>query len=464
MELNLNFASNKSLPKGNIWLKGLFGVEKENIRVDRQGVISQTPHPVVFEDKLKHPYITTDFSESQVEMITPPLPDIKQALGFLETIHDLVSLELKDELLWPQSMPPVLPDEEHIPIARYSNLGKKDEEYRKVLASKYGRKKQALSGIHFNVSLNETLLKILYQNSGQNIPVDKFQDEIYLKITRQVLRNRWLYVLIFGFSPMVDETFDLKCKNFPIRICTKTRGVSLRNSCFGYGNLEELYPDYSTTSNYLQSIEKMVEEKKLFAAKELYASVRPKFLNKSTSISYTELRFIDINPLSKVGMTPEMLYFLHWMVIYGLLSGEEDDFSPNYQAIANTNYRNVSLHGLKDNIELVTASGTTLDAWDEAKRIITDMQNLYSALEIDNADYLNGLEYVLEMINHPERRVAQQLLNSSDEKGFIPFHLEKAQGYLEQTRQNRYNFKGLEDLELSHPIVAPRSGAARRGI
>ena len=462
MELNLNFASNKSLPKGNIWLKGLFGVEKENIRVDRQGVISQTPHPVVFEDKLAHPYITTDFSESQVEMITPPLPDIKQALGFLETIHDLVSLELKDELLWPQSMPPVLPDEEHIPIAHYSNLGKKDEEYRKVLASKYGRKKQALSGIHFNVSLNETLLKILYQNSGQNIPVDKFQDEIYLKITRQVLRNRWLYVLIFGFSPMVDETFDLKCKNFPIRICTKTRGVSLRNSCFGYGNLEELYPDYSTTSNYLQSIEKMVEEKKLFAAKELYASVRPKFLNKSTSISYTELRFIDINPLSKVGMTPEMLYFLHWMVIYGLLSGEEDDFSPNYQAIANTNYRNVSLHGLKGNLELATASGATLDAWDEAKRIITDMQNLYSALEIDNADYLNGLEYVLEMINHPERRVAQQLLNSSDEKGFIPFHLEKAQGYLEQTRQNRYNFKGLEDLELSTQLLLRE--AVRRGV
>jgi glutamate--cysteine ligase len=462
MELNLNFASNKSLPKGNIWLKGLFGVEKENIRVDRQGVISQTPHPAVFEDKLKHPYITTDFSESQVEMITPPLPDIKQALGFLETIHDLVSLELKDELLWPQSMPPVLPDEEHIPIARYSNLGKKDEEYRKVLASKYGRKKQALSGIHFNVSLSEILLKILYQNSGQDVAFEIFQDEIYLKITRQVLRNRWLYVLIFGFSPMVDETFDLKCKNFPIRICTKTRGVSLRNSCFGYGNLEELYPDYSTTSNYLQSIEKMVEENKLFAAKELYASVRPKFLNKSKSISYAELRFIDINPLSKVGMTPEMLYFLHWMVIYGLLSGEEDDFSSNYQAIANTNYRNISLHGLKDNLELVTASGATLDAWDEAKRIITDMQNLYSALEIDNADYLNGLEYVLEMINHPEQRVAQQLLNSSDEKGFIPFHLEKAQSYLEQTRQNRYNFKGLEDMELSTQLLLRE--AVRRGV
>jgi len=87
--------------KGNIWLEGLFGLEKENIRVDGAGNLAQTPHPKVFGNKLKHPYITTDFSESQVEMITPPLPDIRQTIGFLDTIHDIVSLELKDEYLWP---------------------------------------------------------------------------------------------------------------------------------------------------------------------------------------------------------------------------------------------------------------------------------------------------------------------------------------------------------------------------
>ena len=133
--------------KGNRWLNGLFGLEKENIRVDQQGVIAQTPHPASFGDRVKHPFITTDFSESQIEMITPPLSSISEALGFLETIHDLVSLELNEELLWPQSIPPVIPAEESIPIARYSNLGKKEEEYRKNLALKYGRKKQALSGI-----------------------------------------------------------------------------------------------------------------------------------------------------------------------------------------------------------------------------------------------------------------------------------------------------------------------------
>ena len=50
--------------------RGCFGLEKENVRVNQDGTLALTPHPAVFGDKGKHPYITTDFSESQVEMIT----------------------------------------------------------------------------------------------------------------------------------------------------------------------------------------------------------------------------------------------------------------------------------------------------------------------------------------------------------------------------------------------------------
>ena len=82
--------------KGSVWLEGLFGLEKENLRVDRAGNLALTPHPAVFGNKLKHPYVTTDFSESQVEMITPPLPEISQAGGYLETIHDMEGRDLGD--------------------------------------------------------------------------------------------------------------------------------------------------------------------------------------------------------------------------------------------------------------------------------------------------------------------------------------------------------------------------------
>ena len=327
--------------KGNIWLKGLFGVEKENIRVDKQGLISQTPHPAIFGDKLNHSYITTDFSESQVEMITPPLPSIELTLGFLETIQDIVSVELDDEYLWPQSIPPILPEEEQIPIARYSTSGSEEEEYRKKLADKYGRKKQAISGIHFNISFDDTLLTMLYQKTSQTLSKEVFRDEVYLKITRQLLRFRWLYILIFGSSPQVDPTYELKCRDFPLFFNSKTRGLSLRSSCFGYGNLVDLYPDYHSPKGYLQSIEEMVTVGKLTATKELYASVRPKFFNDSDSISYVEVRFIDINPLSKIGLTKEMLAFIHLLTIYGLLTDENELFSTTIQNIANTNFEDI---------------------------------------------------------------------------------------------------------------------------
>lgn len=448
--------------KGNTWLKGLFGVEKENIRVDRHGVIAQTLHPAIFGDKLNHAYITTDFSESQVEMITPPLPSIAQTLGFLETIHDIVSIELEDEYLWPQSIPPILPNEDQIPIAKYAKGGRKEQEYREQLALKYGRKKQAISGIHFNFSLDETLLEMLYQNTPQVISIEAFRNEVYLKISRQILRYRWLYVLIFGSSPIVDPTYDLKCCDLPLYFNAKTRGLSLRNSCFGYGNLIDLFPDYSSVKGYLQSIEQMVKNGTLTATKELYASVRPKFINNSSSIFYVEVRYPDINPLSKIGMTPEMLHFIHWLIIYGLLTDEQNDFTTEFQSIANFNHGNISLFGLSTSVEVKTENGSTINAWDEARRVIQEMLDLYAKLEIDNKDYLHSLQYAQEMVNHPERRIVHQILNETDVKGFIPFHLEKAKRYLKQSKQSIFNFKGLEDMELSTQLLLRE--AVRRGV
>src|SRR5512146_1600055 len=46
------------------------GIEKESLRVRRDGSLATTPHPIALGSALKHPRITTDFSESQPELIT----------------------------------------------------------------------------------------------------------------------------------------------------------------------------------------------------------------------------------------------------------------------------------------------------------------------------------------------------------------------------------------------------------
>ena len=52
---------------------GKRGLEKESLRITREGRLTTTPHPQAWGSALTHPYITTDYSEALPEFITPPL-------------------------------------------------------------------------------------------------------------------------------------------------------------------------------------------------------------------------------------------------------------------------------------------------------------------------------------------------------------------------------------------------------
>lgn len=456
------FQSAGTLIKGDGWLDGLFGLEKENIRVDMSGVLSQTLHPQVFGNKLKHPYITTDFSESQVEMITPPLPDIRQTVGFLETIHDIVSLELKEEYLWPQSLPPILPDNMEIPLAKFDEDGKEAQEYREFLARKYGAKNQLFSGIHFNLSFGDKLLNQLYRKSNPSLSYDDFKDEVYLKTLRQILRFRWLYILLYGNSPVVDSTMELKCKRPPYTIDSNVIALSIRNSCYGYQNIGELYPDYSSVANFRSSIEEMVRDGMLAAPRELYSSVRPKFIQSPDHVSYLELRFIDIDPTAKAGITEEALYFLHALALYGLLTEEPDIFDAEAQRVANNYHGYVALHGLSDASFYHGHCGGNTNIWKMAEDQLQSMVELFKGLEITKKEYVEILQKNIGLIKAPKQRKVYKTLEGILKMGYIPFHLEKARQYLVESQHKSYSFFGLEDMELSTQLLLRE--AVKRGV
>ena len=97
-----------------------FGLEKENQRSTREGLLATTDHPTVFGNRSYHPYIQTDFSETQLELITPVANSGTEMLRFLDAIHDVARRSIpEDEMLWPLSMPPQLPTkDEEIKIAK----------------------------------------------------------------------------------------------------------------------------------------------------------------------------------------------------------------------------------------------------------------------------------------------------------------------------------------------------------
>ena len=141
--------------KQQLILQGKFGLEKENLRVDKDGKLSNKPHPRIFGEE--NQYITRDFAEAQLEMITPPLSSVEEAYDFLGNIQNIVISSLEDEYLWPQSNPPILPEDEAIRIAEYENDTEKND-YRAYLSQKYGNKRAVISGIHFNLSFGEDML------------------------------------------------------------------------------------------------------------------------------------------------------------------------------------------------------------------------------------------------------------------------------------------------------------------
>ena len=114
---------------------GLTGLEKESLRVGPDGNIAQTPHPATLGSALKHPWITTDYSEALLEFITPPMQSPAAAVAFLRELQHFVYLKLDQELLWSSSMPCVVAGEESIPLAQYgtSNIGLMKTVYRRGL-------------------------------------------------------------------------------------------------------------------------------------------------------------------------------------------------------------------------------------------------------------------------------------------------------------------------------------------
>src|SRR5471030_860770 len=150
-------------------LNGNYGIERESLRVDNNGELSLKDHPSVFGDKVDNVYITTDFAESQIEVITPPFKSVEETYNFTNALYDIVAMEIGDEYLWPQSMPGVVPDDDKIKVSEYgkNDKGKEAGLYRESLIKKYGGKKQIICGIHYNFSFSEELINKLYDNTNR---------------------------------------------------------------------------------------------------------------------------------------------------------------------------------------------------------------------------------------------------------------------------------------------------------
>ncbi len=446
--------------------EGGFGIEKENIRVTKEGKLAQTPHPDVFGNKREHPYITTDFSESQIEMITPVRYSIEEALGFLETLHDEVSLHLGDELLWPQSAPPVLPDnEDEIPIARFDAEGSEMEQYRNYLAENYGRKKQLLSGIHFNVSFDEQVLRHLYNSAtAKEFSYATFREQVYLKTLRNFKRYRWFLIALLGNSPVVHSSYVKECVNLLPKLKDDTFHLasagSMRNSMCGYRNKENLCLNYDSIAGYEASIKDAISKGLIISAKENYASIRIKSTSDDIDITHLEVRMLDLNPFVKTGLDIDHARIIHQFLVYCLIKAEPNVFDMETQTRAFKNHEMAASFIMSNNATIIDDKGEEVGLQREMEIVLEEMEALTGAILPDA--YKSGHDTLIQLVNKPETRPAVQSLNELKQHAFIDWNLQRAETYLLQSKEKTFNFYGLEDMELSTQLLLRE--AVLRGV
>ena len=416
-------------------LQANFGIERESLRVDRQGKLAHTPHPSRLGDRSFHPYIQTDFCEFQMELITPVAKSTTEARRFLGAITDVAGRSIsKDELLWPLSMPPRIKAQE-IQVAQLEN--EFERHYRNYLAEKYGTKLQAISGIHYNMELGKDLVEALFQESDQ-IDIIAFKNALYLKLAQNYLRYRWVITYLFGAAPVAEQGFFDQEVPEPVR--------SFRNSDHGYVNKEKIQVSFASLEDYVSVIENYIEQGDLIAEKEFYSAVRFRgqkvnrsFLDKG--ITYLEFRNFDLNPFERIGISQNTMDTVHLLLLAFLWLDAPENVD---QALAQG-------HALNEKIAL-SHPLEPLPSEAETQNITTALDQLVQHFGL--GDYHQSLvKQVKDAFADPNQTLAAQLLPHIKDKSLADFALDKALAYHDYDWTAHYALKGYEEMELSTQML-----------
>ena len=363
----------------------LIGIEKEALRTNYKGFLSKEKHPDCLGSTLTNKNITTDFSESQIELVSNTYSSVDDLVLNLDHLHYFVYSCLENEYLWPYSMPSKLPKDIDIPIAQFgkSNIGIAKNIYRKGLVLRYGAKMQMISGIHFNFSFSPLVINKLFDSNQV-----KYISKEYLNLIRNYKNYSWLITYLFGFSPICNKDFLSgrynNLKEFSEECFHMPEGLSIRQGPLGYqSNLQNsIMIDHNSLKNYIKGMKKalidnyppyekigilqnghpiQLSTSLLQIENEYYSSIRPKQPIKSgerplvalkeRGIKYVEVRGIDINPFSPIGITKEQIYFLQVFLSWCFCKKSEKESSQSI--INNNNNMNlVSQFGLDENLKI----------------------------------------------------------------------------------------------------------------
>ena len=462
------------------------GIEKESLRARPDGSLAVTPHPAALGSPLTHAHITTDFSESQLELITGAQTSVDATLQELTHIHQVVYRAIGEDILWCASMPCNLPPDHEIPLGRYgrSNVGRAKTVYRMGLGHRYGRRMQTISGIHYNWSIpNRT-------------------NEDYFALVRNFRRSAWLLFYLFGASPAACESFVAGNPNHGLqRLAPGTLylpyATSLRMGRLGYQSdaQSSLSVSYNSLADYGASLYdalttpyppyekigltdgngeyKQLATSLLQIENEFYGKIRPKrrihpgerplHALRERGVEYVEVRLMDLDPFSPIGITAATCRFLDVFLLHCLLSDSPPD-TPAEIAAINRNQNRVAARGRQPGLTLQrNEREVRLNEW--GNELVAQCAPIADTLDarLGGTAYRNAVQAAAAALDDPESVPSARVLHAMQRNhggSYVRFVLAESLSH----RASLLNMPLTAKVEEEFAILARASLAKQRQI
>jgi len=474
------------------------GIEKESLRTDRNGFIAESAHPSQLGSPLTHKNITTDFSEALIELVTDCHESTSEVMQQLNDLHKITYASIQNELLWPNSMPCMLPKESKIKIGNYgsSNIGMMKQIYRRGLSNRYGSYMQTISGIHYNFSLPDIFFSEIQKAENRSENLQSFKSDCYFGLIRNFHRLSWFLLYFLGASPVVSKKF-LKSENhrlIPMRENADSffspNATSLRMGDLGYksqaqDSLEIRYDNIETYISDLRSAlalkysdyekigvrgidgeYKQLNTNLLQIENEFYSTIRPKRTTElgetptqaleNRGVEYVEIRCIDVNPFLPCGIDENTVHLLDIFLTYCLLSKSPPISDDEKQEIP-SNYLKTVYDG-RDPSLMLSVSGKDVNLRDLAKTLINDLTPVAECLDIANKNtvYSSALITCEQRLENDSLLPAAKIISKIRDTGksFQEVTLKSAQDYSEH----------FAAMPMDHDLIGHYSNAALESI
>jgi glutamate--cysteine ligase len=454
-------------------LRGIVrGIEKESLRVSPSGHIANSPHPKALGSALKHPSITTDYSEALLEFITAPSCSIEEVLAELDDIHRFTYSHIGEELLWASSMPCQLGADEQIPIAKYgsSNIGIMKQVYRLGLGHRYGRAMQTIAGIHYNFSVPDGLWMELKQQQQNTQSLQDFKSEGYFQLIRNFRRYAWLLLYLLGSAPAVCRSFVANRDHRLSPVGSDSHSLhqpyatSLRMGDLGYQSQAQCSVDisYNSLAEYVTTLRdalakpyqpydeiglkddqgnyKQLNTHLLQIENEFYSAIRPKRTAtpdetplqalEHRGVEYIEVRCLDVNPMLACGIDAQTIRFLDTFLLFCLFSDSAQTTSAESLALSENMLRTV-YQGRDPKLNLYRDSKEqNLREW--GADLLLQMQPVAEQLDAahnGHNQYLSALHHMQSAIENPSITPSAAMLGEmqSHNETYFRMAMRKAQ-------------------------------------